>query len=382
MSLFTHTHGGSTHTHAVPAPAGPAPRLHLRGTVLPGGEERDLWIVDGRLSLTPVSGAATVRGGWIVPGLVDAHCHVGLEATGGVPEHAEAHALADRDAGTLLIRDAGSPVDTRWIDDRDDLPKIIRAGRHIARPKRYIRNFAAEVEPAELVAEVVHQARRGDGWVKLVGDWIDRDAGDLTPLWPSDVAAEAIAAAHALGARVTAHCFDRESAAQLVAAGIDGIEHGSDLDDATIAAMARRGTALVPTLINIANFPSFADAGEAKFPRYAAHMRAMYQRRHETYGKALDAGVPIYAGTDAGGVLPHGLIGREVVELAKVGGTDFALGAASWRARAWLGRPAIEEGAPADLVVYDADPRVDIEAVLHPRLIVLRGRAHGGPRPA
>ncbi len=60
---------------------------------------------------------------------------------------AEAQAATDRDAGTLLIRDAGSPVDTHWIDDRPDLPRIIRAGRHIARPYRYIRNYAEEVEP-------------------------------------------------------------------------------------------------------------------------------------------------------------------------------------------------------------------------------------------
>ena len=86
--------------------------------------------------------------------------------------------------GALLLRDAGSPADTRWMDDRPDLPRLIRAGRHIARPKRYLRNFGAEVEPDELVAEVERQAARSDGWIKLVGDWIDREIGDLSPLWP------------------------------------------------------------------------------------------------------------------------------------------------------------------------------------------------------
>ena len=60
---------------------------------------------------------------------------------------AEQHALADRAAGALLLRDAGSPADTRWMDHRTDLPEIIRAGRHIARPKRYLRNYGDEVEP-------------------------------------------------------------------------------------------------------------------------------------------------------------------------------------------------------------------------------------------
>ena len=71
----------------------------------------------------------------------------------------EQQALRDRDAGTLLIRDAGSPADTRWVDDREDLPRIIRAGRHIARTRRYIRNFAHEIEPEDLAAYVRQEAR-------------------------------------------------------------------------------------------------------------------------------------------------------------------------------------------------------------------------------
>ena len=54
------------------------------------------------------------------------------------PEEQEAQAIIERTAGTLLVRDAGSAADTRWIDDREDLPRIIRAGRHIARTRRYI----------------------------------------------------------------------------------------------------------------------------------------------------------------------------------------------------------------------------------------------------
>ena len=64
---------------------------------------------------------------------------------------AEEQALADRDAGALLLRDAGSPADTRWVQDREDLPRLVRAGRHIARTRRYIRNYAWEVEPEDLV---------------------------------------------------------------------------------------------------------------------------------------------------------------------------------------------------------------------------------------
>ena len=263
--------------------------LHLRAVVLPDGEQRDLWVdADGLLRDEPVPGAETLADrGWVLPGLVDAHCHVGLDADGGVDEATtEAQAVADRDAGALLLRDAGVPVDTRWIDDRDDLPRVIRAGRHIARPKRYIRNYGDEVEPADLVAEVETQAARGDGWVKLVGDWIDRDAGDLAPCWPAEVAAAAIVRAHELGARVTAHCFGEQSVAELVAAGIDCIEHGTGLTDDVVAEMARRGTALVPTRVQIDNFPDVRRAGRRQVPRVRRpHARPARPRRQHPAGR-------------------------------------------------------------------------------------------------
>lgn len=245
--------------------------LHVKGRVLVGPDDvRDeLWVVGGRISYDRPVGAHDVRTveGWALPGLVDAHCHVGLGAHGPVGDDvAEKQALADRDIGTLLIRDAGSPSDTRWVDDREDLPKIIRAGRHIARTRRYIRGYAHEIEPEDLVAYVAQEARRGDGWVKLVGDWIDRDLGDLAPTWPREAVEAGIAEAHRLGARVTAHCFAEDSLKDLVEAGIDCIEHATGLNDDLIPLFAERGVAIVPTLVNIATFPKLADGGEEKYP--------------------------------------------------------------------------------------------------------------------
>lgn len=370
------------HSHRSSAADGPveSTRLHLSGVLLPDGDSTELWVVDGLIRTEPVADAVTIcRNGWILPGLVDAHCHIGLGPTGAVPDAvAETQALTDRNAGTLLVRDAGSPIDTHWMDDRADLPRIIRAGRHIAVTKRYLRGYANEIDPSELIDEVARQALRGDGWVKLVGDWIDRDLGDLAPLWPVEIAQAAIAKAHELGAKVTAHCFGEESVQQLVAAGIDGIEHGTGADAATIELMAANQVALVPTMVNLENFTAFADAGQEKFPRYAAHMRDLHARRFQTLGAAVEAGVPVYAGTDAGGSIDHGLIGAEAALLARLGGNDFALGAASWRAREWLGAPALTDGGWADLVVFDADPRRDIAVVADPKLVILRGRVVRG----
>ncbi|MFS0692009.1 amidohydrolase family protein [Streptomyces nitrosporeus] len=361
----------------------PTRTLRITGRVLLGPDDvRDeVWAVGGRITHERPPGAddALTLTGWALPGLVDAHCHVGLDKHGPVDAAtAEAQALTDRDAGALLVRDAGSPSDTRWIDDREDLPKIIRAGRHIARTRRYIRNYAHEIEPGDLVAHVAREARRGDGWVKLVGDWIDRDAGDLTACWPRGEVEAAIAEAHRLGARVTAHCFAEDSLRDLAEAGIDCVEHATGLTEDTVPLFAERGVAIVPTLVNIATFPGLAAGGEAKFPRWSAHMRRLHARRYDTVRAAYDAGIEVYVGTDAGGSLAHGLVAAEVAELVKAGIPPLeALSATTWGARRWLGRPVLEEGAPADLVLYDEDPRADVRVLAGPRRVVLNGRVIG-----
>ncbi|MDN5857356.1 MAG: amidohydrolase family protein [Pseudonocardia sp.] len=355
--------------------------FRLRGVVLgPDGDERSAEVTvgaDGRIADGPLAGSATLLDrGYIVPGLVDAHCHVGLGSGGPVTlDEAAEQAVTDRDAGTLLIRDCGSPVDTRPLQERADLPEIIRAARHIARPKRYIRGVSIDLdEPGTLPDVVAEQAAAGDGWVKLVGDWIDRDrdgGADLAPLWPDDVLVAAIDAAHAAGARVTAHVFGAAALPGLIRAGIDCIEHGTGLTEDLIAEMAERGTALVPTLINVDTFPAIADSA-SRFPVYAAHMRALHAGAREMVATAVAAGVPVYAGTDAGGGIAHGRIADEVIALHRAGHPD-ALGAASWAARAWLRRPLLEPGAPADLAVYREDPRRRPEVLREPALVMLRG---------
>ena len=358
----------------------PAPVLHLTGPVRLDAEDVrvEAWVVGGRLTFDRPTGTdldVTVLEGWVLPGLVDAHCHIGLGPGGPVDrDTALTQALTDRDAGTLLVRDAGSAADTRWVQQRDDLPRLIRAGRHIGAPARYIRNFAVEVEADALVAETRRQARLGDGWVKLVGDWIDRDVGDLAPSWPLGVMAEAVAAAHEEGAKVTAHCFGEDVLPTLLAAGIDGIEHGTGFTADTTAAAAAAGVAVVPTLVNIATFPKIAARGAERYPVWAEHLLALHAGRRGTVAALHDAGVPLFVGTDAGGSLPHGLVADEVLELVAAGVPPAsAVGAASWAARQWLGHEGLQEGSPADLVVLRADPVEEPDALRAPRAVVLRG---------
>lgn len=354
--------------------------LHLRAIFLPDEQERDAWIVDGRLSFEPVSGAETIaRGGWVLPGFIDAHCHIGVKPDGWAsPQEQIQQAILDRDAGALLLRDAGSPVDNRHIQDHPELPRLVRAARHIARPRRYIRYLGVEVEPDELVAEVERQAALSDGWVKLTADWIDRDVGDLVPTWPDDVLVAAIERAHELGVRVAAHVFGEAALPGLIKAGLDSIEHGSGLTDDLLDEVASRRIAVVPTLINVDLFPEIAASGAKKFPDYAAHMLALYGTSRERIRRAYEAGVAIYPGTDAGGSLLHGRIRDELAALVEAGIPQAeVIAQASWRGREWLGFQGLVESGFADLIVYAEDPRQELATLYDPKRIVLRGNVVG-----
>jgi imidazolonepropionase-like amidohydrolase len=352
--------------------------LHVRGTVLPDGEVRDLWLVGDRVTFEPARGAETISdGGFVLPGLVDAHCHLGI-AYGAKPIRSlgEARELAhtDRDTGVLALRDAGSPYPYPQLDDEPGIPRLVRAGRHVAPIRRYLRDVGIEVAAEDVAATVTEQAKAGTGWVKIVGDWIDRTVGDLAPAWDADTMTAAVAAAHAAGAKAAVHTFSEEAVAIMVRAGVDSVEHGTGLSADLIDEMSRRGTALVPTMINIANFGGIADQARSKFPGYADHMVALRDRFPGVVRAAHEAGVPIFVGTDAGGGIRHGLVAEEILALHEAGlpATDV-LASASWRARGWLGFPGLVEGGLADLAVYPEDPRADLRVVRHPRRIVLKG---------
>lgn len=356
--------------------------LHLAGPVRLGDDDvrAEAWVVGGRLTFERPAGDAVRVEGWAVPGLVDVHCHVGLTATGATDRAtARAQALADRDAGVLLVRDAGSPLDTAWVHGEPDLPRLVRCGTHLALPKRYLRDYGRELADAsELPDAVAQEAARGDGWVKIVADWIERSEGadaDLRPLWPDDVLAAAVARAHGAGARVTAHTFAEEALPGLLAAGVDCLEHGTGLTDVMIAEVAVRGIAVTPTLLQVERFEAIARQADGRYPVYAAHMRRMHARRHGHVRDLFDAGVRLLVGTDAGGTIGHGQIAAECAELAAAGVPPLeVLAAASWRTRDFLGAPALEEGAEVDVVVYPADPALDVAVLAAPSAIVLRGR--------
>ncbi len=355
-----------------------APAYHVRGRILPSEEERDVYVVDGRFTFERPSRSETLRGdGWLLPGLVDAHAHLGLNSPvrGSPDEQVRGSARAHLDAGVLLIREPGGPDRaSATIRVEEGLPRVQSAGRFLAPPNGYFPGLAREIEPAKLAAAVTEEAKASRAWVKLVGDFVGRD-GKLSTNWTPEALRAAAKAAHEANARITIHAMHPDTVRNAIEARFDGIEHGHAMTLEGVEAMKKANVAWCPTMIIAPMVPKalgsmMSSAGRAELAKSTAALPKMV-------AQAARSGVTLLAGTDAA-MTPHGVVRQEVAQLLDAGvPPDAALAAASWAARKYLGHPGIEEGAPADLVVFEKDPRGSADGLRQPALIVLDGRVVG-----
>lgn len=357
-----------------------APRasLHLRGVVMPERQLRDVFVHDGRITFTEQADATTVvDGGWLMPGLVDAHAHLALASPAGdeAPEEdrVKASAEAHLAAGVLLVREPGSPTRAaHGLGPSRGCPRVVTAGRFLAPADRYFPGLARSVSESELSEAVDDEARHSGAWVKIVGDFWDED-GRFTANYSGHALAEAVAVAHEAGARVAVHVSSQPGMDAVAEAGVDTVEHGHGMRDDHIRALMYTGTTFVPTMSILPLLPGFL-ASMGLTPEALADAQANIDRHGEVVAQAASAGLRILAGTDAG-LVPHGRVHHEV-QLMQAAGVpaDQAVGAASWEARAYLGLPGIEEGAPADIVALDTDPAEDPSTLSRPAVRVLDGR--------
>ncbi|MDO4888836.1 MAG: amidohydrolase family protein [Actinomycetaceae bacterium] len=341
----------------------------LRGT-----EREEIWIVDGRISHSAPAGHVRQVRGYAYPGLVDAHSHPGLSYSPNPVSDAEVIRRLDYACsfGVTTIREMGSQRDVAGLAAPGRV-KVLRAGRHIARFKRYLRHIALECEPAQLPQVAADQARRGDGWIKIVGDWIDRDVGDLRPLWPGDILREAVAAAHEEGARVAVHSFATETVDDLLEAGVDSIEHGTGMTRDHLLEAAARGIIVDPTMYQYGTFADIA-AQAGRFPVYRERMLGMYARMREQLALMVETGTHFVMGTDTSGEPEGRSIGMELECAVSLGmPPELAMAAASYSGRELLGLSNWQEGAPADIVVYADDPERDISLVHRPSHVFVDG---------
>ena len=336
------------------------------------------WRVDGGVIHRVGEEYAAPSVGFIVPGMVDSHCHIGYSDTGSVDEaEMVEQARVTLASGVTVVRDCGVPVDNSPAAHETGL-HLIRCGRHVARPKRYMRDLPLDVEDqCELPGVLASMARASDGWVKIVGDWIDRSAGadaDLMPLWDPSVLVDAVAAVHEAGARIAVHAFSHRVIDSLIEAGVDDIEHGTGIDRDQASEIAARGIAVTPTLRQVELFADFAEQAGSKYPVYAATMRAMFEERRDHFQMLIDAGVLLLQGTDSGGYQQHGSIAGELALWSSWGASpQLIIDASTWVSQRYLGRPGLVEGGEGDLIVLDEDPRIDPVALARPSAVYVGG---------
>ena len=342
--------------------------LRVRGYALPDGDVVDLYADGDRWTTEPVRRAELVGEGWLVPGLVDAHTHPGMAEAPGSPfdegllrEDLHHHVAA----GVTMIRSPGLAADPpEWFGKAPDVPRAVHAGLWIAQEGQFFDGWGRRVEPAMLPTAAAEQASRTH-WVKLIADW-----GPEDPPVPFEILRAVVAEVHAVGGRVAVHSQQAAGGEIAVGAGVDSLEHGMCLPAELLGQMAEQGTALTPTLMAITSFiPELHDVPDSSRRRW-------YLKGAEGHAAltaaASEAGVTVLAGTDE---RPHGRVADEIRALVAAGlsATD-ALGAGSWAARGYLGLPGLVENAPADAVIYDHDPRADLDQLDSPAAVVLRGR--------
>ena len=348
-------------------------RWHVRGVPLPDGEVcEDWWIAGGRLSSQPVRDAAELPGGWIAPGLVDAHAHLtfeprerlGLER--GSHDLIAAHLALQRAAGVLAVRDAGALPGVELPRRPAGGGEVIGCGQFLAPAGQYDAHLYEPLADEDVVGRACQRVLAGAEWVTVVADFPAPGGSALEPRlgYPLDLLGAIVEAVHAEGGRVAAHVMG-PIVHEVVGTAVDSIEHGNRADEEAVREMALRGTAWTPTLTSVI----------ARIAPLAAHepaARALLELQHRTLPLAAQLGVTLLAGTDE---QPHGTVALEVAALAEHGVPPAdALAAATTGARRFLGLKSLVDGAVADVVTYDSDPREDLGVLLDPAAVVCDGR--------
>ncbi|WP_405063817.1 amidohydrolase family protein [Kribbella sp. NBC_01505] len=337
------------------------------------------WVFDGvglpsgeRVRVEVGSGAAEpLPGRFVLPGLVDSHCHltVGLQDHTPVAlDEGAARAMLDElgQAGVRAVRDVGGDRSITLklaAHPEDGRPLVLAAGRFFAPEASYFNGIYEPVPADQLVAAVEAELDAGATWIKLVADFppVGPDGpipgSAMTPNYEPDAVAQLIATAHARGARVAAH-LQTALVSELVQAGVDSVEHGEVITAKDLEVLGARGGGWTPTL------SAYGPPDPNATPQQAERRRARTEHIAEMLPLARQYGVHVLAGSDM-----VGTVAGEVDQLVKHGLTvTQALEAASTSAADFLGLTTTD-----NLVTYDADPREHPAVLATPTAVVLRG---------
>jgi imidazolonepropionase-like amidohydrolase len=336
----------------------------------------------------------------VTPGWIDCHVHMEEETNPGrylqeftlnPADYAfQSSVFAERTlmAGFTTVRDLGGTtvnISLRNAINKELVkgPRILTAGRSIATTgghadpsNGYRQDLMGDPGPKEAVADGVDDCRKavrqrykeGSDLIKITatGGVLSNAKNGSNPQFNEDEIKAIVETAKDYGFRVAAHAHGAEGMKRAIRSGVNSIEHGTLMDDETIALFKQYGTWYVPTIT-----AGRAVADSAKIPGYYPELVtpkaiAIGPQIQKTFAKAYKEGVKIAFGTDAG-VYKHGLNWLEFGFMIEAGMKPMdAIKAATIHAADLLGMKdelgTIEAGKLADIVAVDGDPLTDSKA--------------------
>ena len=331
-----------------------------------------------------------------LPGLIDVHTHMTYytEEKPGQPMQkqlsenspavevflARKGAMRTLETGVTTVRDLGAD---QYMDI--SMRDLINRGEMIG-PRMYVVGYGLFITnspyrpglnlPAGGVADGVpevlkvvrQQVAAGADWIKVYASTGTDDDVTGFATYSYEELKAAVDAAHRAGKRIAIHSYGPDGARDAVRAGTDSLEHATDMDDATIQEMVKRGTFYVPT---IDHNRYYLDNGEKiGYPAgYKEKLEPFITRNLDTARRAHTAGVKIAMGSDAVYTM-FGENTRELGWFVKAGMTpEEALETATGNAATLLGKEkelgAVAAGYFGDLVAVEGDPLRDINVVIN-----------------
>ena len=326
----------------------------------------------------------------VIPGMIDLHTHMTYfwDRTPGTrplgqprrPAGVTTVLAADNarrtlETGVTTVRDLGASNDVDYaMRDLINMGKMVGPRMFVAGQGLSAPGAGAPKPDYRQLAEA--RVAAGSDWVKVYGSRGSYQSVDTAQTLTFDEMKAAVDGAHAKDRRVAIHSYGPSGVKDAVRAGADSIEHGIDLDDETIAEMARRGTVWVPTIDHNRYYVDAKD--EFGFaPETIAPLQAYLQKNLDATRRAFKAGVKIGMGSDAVYTM-FGQNTRELGWFVKAGMTPAqALASATTIPAALLGQEkalgALAPGYFADLVAVEGDPLADVNVLINNVRWVMKG---------
>lgn len=344
----------------------------------------------------------------LLPGLIDMHAHVTSQPSGNyyvdrfrrspIDEAVLAHVFAKRtlDAGFTTIRNLGAgeyiDIALRNAIDRGDIPgpRIVAATLPISAtgghgdlngfsPYLRFESFSDIADGVDEIRKAVRtRVKYGADVIKLLAT-----AGVLSeeesvggPQFSQEEMNVAVEEAAMWGRKVAAHAHGAEGIKRAIKAGVASVEHASFIDDEGIRLAKEHGTYLVMDIYN--DDYILAEYARLGFPeKIIEKERTVGRTQRENFRKAVQAGVKMAYGTDAG-VYPHGMNGKQFAKMVEWGMTPMqAIQAATVNAADLLGQSdrvgSLQPGRYADLVAVKGDPLKNISELERIRFVMKGG---------